>query len=243
MATALGALPGCQESLSDVDGAFYNGDHRLVHCGVDLDTTGNVSIASIDAGLDRARDRHEVIELYAHNPGGTVPISKIEHVLAGASARGLSFVTYADFARGTDAAPGLALSFDDTSVDAWFALRETFRRYHARITFFVSRYYSLEDDQRAELAALASDGHDIEAHSVRHLHAPGYVEDHGLNAYVHDEVDPSIAVLRSQGFEVHAFAYPFGTRTGELDHAIAKRVPVIRSITYTYMFAEPPCPQ
>lgn len=243
MAAALGALSGCQESLSDVDGAFYNGDHRLVHCGVDLDTTANVSIASIDSGLDRARDRGEVIELYAHRPGGTVPISKIEHVLAGASARGLAFVTYADFARGADAAPGLALSFDDASVDAWFALRQMFQQYHARVTFFVSRYYSLGPRQRDELKLLASDGHDIEAHSVRHLHAPEYVEDHGLNTYVHDEVDPSLAVLRGDGFAVHAFAYPFGARTGELDDAIARRVPVIRSVTYTYMFAEPPCPQ
>jgi len=149
----------------------------------------------------------------------------------------------ADFARGAGAAPGVALSFDDTSVDAWFALRETFQHYHARITFFVSRYYVLGARLRAELKVLAGDGHDIEPHSVQHMRAPEYVEDHGLNAYVHDEVDPSIAILRSEGFEVHAFAYPFGARTGELDGAIAKRVPVIRSIAYTYMFSESPCPQ
>ena len=243
MAAALGALSGCQESLIEVDGAFYNGDHRLVHCGVNLDTSANVSIASIDSALDRARDRGEVVELYAHHPGGSVPTSKIEHVLAGASERGLSFVTYADFARGADAAPGVALSFDDTSVAAWFALRQTFRNYRARVTFFVSRYDGLGPAQRDELKLLASDGHDIEAHSMRHMRAPEYVEDHGINAYLHDEVDPSIAILTGEGFEVHAFAYPFGARTGELDRAIAKRVPVIRSITYTYMFTESPCPQ
>jgi hypothetical protein len=240
---ALGVLTGCQESLSDIDGAFYNGDHRLVHCGVDLDSSANVSIASLDSALDRAHDRGEVVELYAHHPGDTVPISKIEHVLAGAQDRGLGFVTYADYALGTDVAPGVALSFDDTSVDAWFALRDLFDRYHARVTFFVSRYHGLGPEQRDELKTLASDGHDIEAHSVQHMRAPEYVENHGLNAYVHDEVDPSIAILEHDGFEVHAFAYPFGARTGELDRAIAKRVPVIRSITYTYMFAETPCPQ
>ena len=39
----------------------------------------------------------------------------------------LAFVTYADFAHGTDTAPGLALSFDDTSIDSWFALRPLFQ--------------------------------------------------------------------------------------------------------------------
>ncbi|HEY0479014.1 MAG TPA: polysaccharide deacetylase family protein [Kofleriaceae bacterium] len=237
------ALAACQQQLSEVDGAFYNGDSRLVHCGVNLDTSANVSIASIDTALDRARARGEVVELYAHHPGQTVPVSKIEHLLAGAHDRGLAFVTYADFARGIDASPGVALSFDDTSVDAWFELRDMFRTYGARVTFFVSRYYGLGPEQRHRLQLLASDGHDIEAHSVRHMRAPEYVENHGINAYVHDEVDPSIAVLRDEGFEIRAFAYPFGARTGELDDAIAKRVSVLRSITYTYMFTESPCPQ
>lgn len=234
---------GCQHQLSEVDGAFYDGDHRRVHCGVNLDSSANVSIPSIDSALDRARDRGEIVELYAHHPGETVPITKLEHVLAGARDHGLAFVTYADFALGRDVAPGIALSFDDTSVDAWFALRDLFQQYRARVTFFVSRYYGLGPAQRARLKQLASDGHDIEAHSVRHMRAPEYVEHHGLNAYVHDEVDPSIAILRDEGYEIRAFAYPFGARTGQLDDAIAKRVPVLRSITYTYMFTESPCPQ
>ena len=57
-------------------------DGRLVHCGVNLDTSANNSLASVDSGLDRARDRKEVIELYSHHAGVSVPIDKIEHVLA-----------------------------------------------------------------------------------------------------------------------------------------------------------------
>jgi peptidoglycan/xylan/chitin deacetylase (PgdA/CDA1 family) len=236
------ATTSCQQDLADLDGAFYNGDSRLVHCGVNLDTSANTSIASIDAALDRARDRHEVLELYAHHPGDTVPFEKIEHVLAGARDRGLTFVTYSDFARSSDAVAGLALSFDDTSVAAWFSLRPMFQRYAARITFFVSRYQGISPEQRANLKTLAADGHDIEPHSVLHLRAPEYVEEHGINAYVRNEVDPSIAALRNDGYEVHAFAYPFGARTGELDDALVKRVPILRSVAFTYMFVESPCP-
>jgi peptidoglycan/xylan/chitin deacetylase (PgdA/CDA1 family) len=107
----------------------------------------------------------------------------------------------------------------------------------------VSRYTALGDAERAGLQALAADGHDIEAHSVRHLRAPEYVEDHGLAAYLRDEVDPSIDVLRNDGFEVHAYAYPFGARTGELDEAVARRVPVIRSVAFTYTLVDDPCPR
>jgi peptidoglycan/xylan/chitin deacetylase (PgdA/CDA1 family) len=233
---------GCQTQLNEIGGAFYNGDHRLVHCGVNLDTSARTSIEAIDSALDRARDRGEVAELYTHHPGVTVPVSTIEHVLAGARDRGLTFFTYSDFVHDRPVGPGLALSFDDTSVDAWFALRPLFDQYGAKVTFFVSRYQNIGPDQRAELQQLSAEGHAIEAHTVNHLRAPDYVEQHGLNAYLHDEVDPSFEMLRHDGFVADAFAYPFGARTEQIDHAIGKRVPVLRSVAFTYEIVGDPCP-
>jgi hypothetical protein len=242
-AAAAALFAACHDEIGAVDGAFYDGDGRPVHCAINLDTSANTRIASIDSGLDRARDRGEVLELYAHSPGVSVPVAKINYVLAGARERGLGFATYGDFARGSYASPGLALSFDDTSVASWLALRSLLDDYGARVTFFVSRYETFSDAERAGLRTLAADGHDVEAHSVRHFRAPEYVENHGLAAYLRDELDPSIEVLRRDGFEVHAFAYPFGARTGELDRAIARRVPVIRSVAFTYTLVDDPCPR
>jgi peptidoglycan/xylan/chitin deacetylase (PgdA/CDA1 family) len=237
------AVAGCHEPLDEVDGVFYDGDHRLVHCAIDLDSKANSRVVNLDEGLDRAAERGEVIELFAHQPGHTVPVEKIAYVLEAATARNLAFVTYADFARGDNLAPGLALSFDDTSVDAWVALRPLFQQYHARVTFFVSRFTTLGSRQRAGLQLLAADGHDIEAHTVTHARGPDYVEAHGLAAYLRDEVDPSIAVLRDNGYEVHAFAYPYGARTDELDTAIARRLPVLRSVSFSYDLVQSPCPR
>ena len=240
----LAGAAGCQEDVASIDGVFYNGDHRLVHCAVNLDTKSLVSESSADTGLDRAKDRNEIVEFYTHHPGagGTVPIDKIEHVLAGAQARGLAFNTYADFAHHTEVSPGISLSFDDTSVEAWIQILPLLAKYNAHVTFFISQYYALNAQARAGLHQLAAAGHAIEAHTVRHLHAPEYVEQYGLNAYLHDEVDPSIQVLRDQGFTIEAFAYPFGARTSETDQAIAKRVPVIRSVAFSYPEVESPCP-
>jgi peptidoglycan/xylan/chitin deacetylase (PgdA/CDA1 family) len=214
-----------------------------MHCGVDLDDKGYVSHDSIDSALDRARDRGEVAELYAHNPGETVSVSTIEYVLAGARDRGLAFVTYADFAD-PDATPraGLALSFDDTSIDAWFAQRALFQQYDARITFFLSRYRDIYDSQRAELQQLHADGHDVEAHTVNHLRGPDYVEQYGLDAYMADEIVPSIDILEADGYTVQVFAYPFGARTSETDRAILDHVRVLRSVLFTWPEASSPCP-
>jgi hypothetical protein len=235
-------LASCQQDIASMDSVFYGGGERRVHCSVNLDSKARNGTSSIDGGLDRALERGEIIELYAHHPGVTVPIDTIEHVLAGAQQRGLAFVTYHDLALGTWTAPGLALSFDDSSVDAWYSLRDLFAQYNARVTFFVTRYAILYDYQRGELAELAADGHDLEAHTVKHLRAPQYVEDHGLDAYLADEAQPSIDVLRGDGYDVQAFAYPFGARTGELDDALLGRVPLLRSVAFSYEGVAEPCP-
>ena len=223
-----------------MDGVFYDGDGRKVHCAVNLDAKAG-NMATIDAALDRAAQRGEVLEVYAHRPGITVDVADIEHVLAGARDRGLAFVTYRDFALGTASFPGLALSFDDASVNLWFEIRDLFRAYGARVTFFLSRYADIPD-YHGMVRELAADGHDIAAHSVLHLRAPTYVEEHGLRAYLDDEAVPSMQILRDDGYDVTSFAYPFGARTDELDDALLEHVPVLRAVSFSLEGAPDPCP-
>ena len=237
------ALLGCQAEIADIDAAFYDGDHRIVHCPVGLDIVANNSLASIDGALTRAAERGEVVELYAHSPGKSVAFATIEHVLAGARDRGLAFVTYADFATTDVTGPGLALSFDDHNVEEWYALRPMLETHGARITFFLSRYADMTPEEHVQLRELADAGHAMEAHSAKHLHAPRYVEERGLAAYLENEVLPSIEVLRADGYPVHAYAYPFGTRTEELDNAIHAHLPILRSLSFSYDgVVSSPCP-
>ncbi len=235
---------GClQTNIDAVDGAFYAGGVRKVHCAIDIDAVTRNDDASIDGGLDRARDRGEVIELFAHRPGKTVSWDTVEHVFAGARARGLPFVTYSELATGAVTGPGIAFAFDDDAVDEWTQGRDLYATYDARLTFFSTRYDLLRDSQRAELRQLSADGHDLEAHSVRHLRGPAVVEDKGLAGYMADEVQPSIDRLVADGYPVQAFAYPFGARTDEMDAAILKQVPIVRSVAMTWgVVIEDPCP-
>jgi len=242
----LAASAACSRPpLDEIDEVFYDWDGRRVLCAANLDEAAGNELDSVRSGLARAAERGEVISLYAHRPGGTVSVERIEEVLDAADQLGLDFVTYDDLAAGGPPRAALSLSFDDAHVDEWFGLRDAFDAHGARVTFFVSRYDRLSDARRDELRQLADDGHAIEAHGLRHLDAPAYVEANGLGAYLDDEADPSIDLLRADGYDPVAFAYPFGTRTGELDRALLERVALVRSVTFSVEspLISDPCPE
>jgi Polysaccharide deacetylase len=241
LATVLGA--GCLETLDEMDNIFYDGDGRKVHCAVNLDDEANQTFDSIDTGLDRAVERNEVIELYAHRPGVTVAMATLEHTIAGAQARGLRFVLYSEFARGEGTGPGIALSLDDSSVDLWEDAMPLFRQYGAKVTFFVTRWARFSDERKAQLASFAAEGHELQAHGVAHLRAPPYVEEHGLEAYMREEAVPSIEAMRADGYPVEVFAYPFGARTHEIDEALLEHVSILRSISFSWSWpVQDACP-
>ena len=61
--------------------------------------------------------------------------------------------------------------------------------------------------------------------ALRHI-----CDEHGI-VYVDDEVQPSIDILRADGFTPTAFAYPHGAYSKELDEAIARRIAITRAIS------------
>ncbi len=238
----LACLAACQHDTAATDNAFYDWDGRKLHCAIDLDTYARNDLASVEAGLDRAIDRGEVLELYAHDPGRTVTWKALEDVLAAIQARGLPTFTYADIATGAvTPSAGVLLSFDDASVDHWLDGADLYDRYGARLTFFIAYFDHLGDAQKAELHELAARGHAIEAHGIDHLRAPLYVEQKGLTAYLQEEALPSIRLLRDEGFPVTTFAYPYGSRTAAIDEALLRHVDLLRSVSFTWTGAWDPC--
>jgi peptidoglycan/xylan/chitin deacetylase (PgdA/CDA1 family) len=234
---------GCLEKLDEIDNIFYNGDGRKVHCAVNLDDEANQTLESIDAGLDRAVERGEVIELYAHRPGVTVKMSTLEYTIKGARDRGLRFVLYSEFARGEGTGPGIALSLDDSSVDQWQEAMPLFRQYDAKVTFFVTRWANFSQIRKEQLAGFVAEGHELQAHGVAHLRAPPYVEEHGLETYMKEEAVPAIEAMRADGYTVEAWAYPFGARTHEIDEALLQHVSILRSVSFSWSWpVQDACP-
>lgn len=231
-----------------MDEVYFAWDQRRVLCGVSIDdglSRGFVpDLDNLREGMERARTRGEVLILYAHEPGGGLSVDRLESVLALVAELGLPFLTF-DELHGSPRGAGVALTFDDAHIDQWHEQRALLAAYGARVTFFVTRFHRLSTRRLDMLRDLRADGHAIESHGLNHLHAPDYVEEYGLHAYIDDEVLPSLIVMRREGFTPTTFAYPFGARTSEIDHAVLEHVALVRSISWTIrspLIADP-CPE
>ncbi|MFB9208327.1 polysaccharide deacetylase family protein [Nonomuraea spiralis] len=111
----------------------------------------------------------------------------------------------------------LLMTFDDFFVPEWSAMRGMFREHGARVTFFISEPYKLDDDAWRRLRELAGDGHTVGAHGLRHLWAPDRIAALGGDGYLAEDVDPCLAALRAHGFEAASFAYPVSRRDERSD--------------------------
>jgi peptidoglycan/xylan/chitin deacetylase (PgdA/CDA1 family) len=169
-----------------------------------------------------------VATLHAHVPGMTISIAWLDEVLGRAEANGLAFVTYAELGTGPPRA-GFALALDDASIDAWYDIRDLLARHGARVTFFVTEWTTVwTDPGKARLRELAALGHDVEPHSVNHVHARDYVRDHGIDAYIADEVVPSIEDMRRAGYPPMAYAFPYGETAPEITEAVLQQIGRVR---------------
>ncbi len=106
---------------------------------------------------------------------------------------------------------GVALTFDDDSVDAWFSARSIFQNYNAHVTFFISGFASLDQSEIDKLKILQADGHEIAYHGYNHVDEVDYIAENSLNEYMNNEIIRGINLMKSKGFDPVDFAYPFGS--------------------------------
>lgn len=71
--------------------------------------------------------------------------------------------------------PGICLSFDDRTIEAWYEMRSLLNRYDAKVTFFISEFDSLSEKEIQWLNELAADGHEIGSHGAMHVNAEYYI--------------------------------------------------------------------
>jgi len=124
---------------------------------------------------------------------------------------------------------GVAFTFDDSSIDEWFAHRSLFQKYDIRATFFVTRPHLLDSNLINKLKILESDGHEIACHAYEHKNATDYefAED-----YVNQQVMPALQKWQEFGFAITSFAYPFGASTPALDSILLNYFKTVRKATY-----------
>ena len=128
--------------------------------------------------------------------------------------------------------PAIVLTFDDDHVESWYANKSVFNKYNAKVTFFITRPYKLSNTQIDMLLQLQAEGHEIACHTLNHFNAINFIDSIGIEGYLKQEVDSCLKVLKSQGFNIYSFAYPFGSTNQELIDSLKTRFSFQRGSIY-----------
>lgn len=117
---------------------------------------------------------------------------------------------------------GVVITFDDRFIEQWVQQIPLFKRYGARVTFFVDHFHTLKPIQIEGLRKLKAAGHTIGCHGAKHRKAVDYVQKMGIENYLKAEINPAVKLMTSAGLTPTAFAYPSSSRNVEIDQALLK---------------------
>jgi peptidoglycan/xylan/chitin deacetylase (PgdA/CDA1 family) len=133
---------------------------------------------------------------------------------------------------------GVVISFDDAYVDEWFETDKVLKKYDWKATFCVCKIDSIGRSQINKLLQLQKEGHEIAGHGYHHYNAVTYVQKHGIDSYVKQEIEPMIQSMRKHSFKVTSFAYPYGERSDLLDKTLSSKFQIIRGRAFCGVIPE-----
>ncbi|MFK7778502.1 MAG: polysaccharide deacetylase family protein [Gimesia sp.] len=117
---------------------------------------------------------------------------------------------------------GVVFTFDDRFIDQWVKQIPLFKRYDAKVTFFVDHFHTLKPTKIEGLRKLKAAGHTIGCHGAKHRKAVDYVKKMGMENYLKAEIYPAVKLMSDAGLKPTAFAYPSSSRNAEIDQALLK---------------------
>ena len=127
---------------------------------------------------------------------------------------------------------GLALQFDD-GWHSWLTEVAPLVKAHGGVaTGFVNNKYVINGRITLdELRQLQNEyGWEIGSHTAHHVHAPRYVQTKGLEAWLANELEPSLSLLREEGLRVNALVFPFNASTPDIAKAARTQVGSFRRV-------------
>lgn len=128
-------------------------------------------------------------------------------------------------------AGAVALTFDDDTVDNWYAHLALLDSLNIKATFYISRYHGLTTLQRAKLKAIQQHGHEIGYHTTHHANLAKLLQQKGLGYVVSTEIEQDLNKMHADGFYPSSFAYPYGSHTEELDVAVSRYFTSLRAVS------------
>lgn len=125
----------------------------------------------------------------------------------------------------------IALSFDDTYADSWYAALPLLDSLGIKATFYVSAYHTLTPLQKDKLRIIKLHGHEIGYHTTNHANLVKLNKKSGLEAMIRQEIMPDLALMRNDGFDPVDFAYPFGQHDCFLDAQLLHYFKSVRALS------------
>jgi len=137
---------------------------------------------------------------------------------------------------------GIILSFDDTHVNEWFALKDFFKSNKIKATFYPI-ISTLEKEDWEKLRELQFEGHIVGHHGFNHLRAGEidmdiddarrkdkikYYGQTGWINFLNNEINAGLNEMRKNEINCNHYAYPYGNRNENSDLILLKIFKTLR---------------
>ena len=119
------------------------------------------------------------------------------------------------------------LTFDDRYFENWEKAIPLFKKYNARVTFFI--YGEVDAQAIKSMKTLQAAGHTIGLHGINHLRSVDYVRENGTEVFMQKEILPQLELCRKNGIKIRAFAYPYSQRDTETDKELFREFDFLRT--------------
>ncbi|TDH23264.1 hypothetical protein EXU57_17470 [Segetibacter sp. 3557_3] len=134
--------------------------------------------------------------------------------------------------------PGIALTFDDTYIDEWYACLPLLDSFGVKATFYISSYHRFSSAQKLKLKHLQQKGHEIAFHSTNHFDLKQYLNNASMDKLIKCEILAGLEKMNADGFYPKTFAYPYGKHTALLDNELGKYFKSVRALNGTTNLAK-----
>ena len=121
----------------------------------------------------------------------------------------------------------VCFTFDDYDGERWLKADTLFKKYNARVTFFIAG--KLTPEKIEVMKKLQAAQHSIGLHSVHHRNADPLPDKWNMNTYFEKEVKPQLDLCRANGIKVRGFAYPNNRRSETTDLELFKYFDYLRA--------------
>lgn len=128
---------------------------------------------------------------------------------------------------------GIALTFDDYSVDNWYTYIPLLDSLDVKATFYISNFNKLTAVQKVKLHEIQNHGHEIAFHSTNHVNFAKYLRNNNCDKLIEEEVIKGLELMNNDGFFPTTFAYPYGAHTDALDKILLRKFKSVRALNGT----------